>query len=220
MKCKYCGAEIEPDNRYCKYCGNSIFVNNNQYSNNNKRSPLLIILLAIVIILLALAGTFAYIVYFDTSPVEILQLSSSSSGDILANSELADNMPNSNITSEVVQAAKTGVPIYKIGDGSGPVTVISSGVHGNQLVAPVAAMRLINYLDGRKINGTVYIIPFTSPKALEENTKLTNGVNLNTVADESGTLSNQVVNFAIKNNATAVGDFHETGIGKIPVKLQ
>ena len=218
MKCKYCGAEIDPNSRSCKYCGNSIFANNSQYAAGNRRSPLLIILLVIIILFVAVAGVFAYIVYFDTSPVELMQLSSSVSGDILANPELAGNMPNSNITSQVLQAAKSGVPVYKIGDGKGPVTVIASGVHGDQLVPPVAAMKIINYLDGRKINGTVYVIPFTSPKALEQNTKLTNGVNLNTVADESGTLSNQVVDFAIKNNASAVGDFHETGVGKDPGK--
>lgn len=39
-------------------------------------------------------------------------------------------------------------------------------------------------------------------------------VNLNVVADKNGTLSNKIVNFAIQNNASAVGDFHETEYGK------
>ena len=96
----------------------------------------------------------------------------------------------------MTQTTTKGIPIYKIGDGNAPVSVISSGVHGNQLVPTIAAMQLINFLDGRKIKGTVYVIPFTSPPTLSKNTKLTNSVNLNTVADKEGTITNDIVKFA------------------------
>ena len=204
--------------KYCKNCGN--LLNNNQnYSNKKSNHTILkIVLLLLTLVIVAVAGVFVYIVYFDASPVEITMLSSGNAANIMSNDELASNIPQSNISNQMTQATTNGIPIYKIGDGSAPVSVISAGVHGDQLVPVVAAMQLINFLDGRKIKGTVYVIPFSSPVALSQNTKLTNGVNLNRVADQEGTISNEIVKLAMKNNASATGDFHETEIGKNPGK--
>lgn len=214
MKCKYCNTINEDDAQFCEKCGNRLddFVVNTKKS---KISPFLIILIIIIALIVLVGCVSAYIIYFDTSSVEVFQLNSNS-GDVLSNSEIASNIPQSNISSLICNNTKTGTPVYKIGNGSAPVSVISAGVHGDQLVPTIAAMKIINYLDGRKINGTVYVIPFTSPKAISANTKLTDGVNLNTVADESGTASNDVVKLALTSNATAVGDYHETEIGKNP----
>lgn len=216
MKCTNCGVENGDSAKYCKKCGSPIQPNDAVKVKKSRISPLVIVLIIIGVLILACAGAYAYIVYFDVSHTEILQLANSNQGDVLKNSEIAANIPDSEVSNSIVEAAKTGVPIYKIGDGDGPVTVISAGVHGNQLVPSIAAMKLINYLDGRKIKGTVYVIPFTSPKAVSANSELSDGVNLNTVADEPGTVSNAVVNFAIDNNASAVGDFHETQVGRDP----
>ena len=213
MKCRNCGKDNRGDVRYCVYCGSNLYFN--PMPTKKRRSPLLYIGVILLVLILAVGGALAYIVYFDTSPVEVTTLNNNGA-NILSNSEIASNLPNSNITSEIVKQAGIGTPIYKIGDGKGPVTVITAGVHGDQLNPSVAAMRLVNYLSGRKIKGTIYVLPFTSPEAISQNTKLTNGVNLNTAADESGSISYDVVQFARNHNALAVGDFHETGIGKNP----
>ncbi|HIH35256.1 MAG TPA: zinc-ribbon domain-containing protein [Methanosphaera sp.] len=215
MKCRNCGTENSDNARFCANCGGQTFETNTK-RNKSGLSPLKIFALVVVVLILAISGIFAYVVYFDTSNVELLQLTSSNSGNVLSNSEIANNIPNTEISELITNATNNGVPIYKIGTGEGPVSVISSGVHGDQLVPTIAAMRLINYLDGRKIKGTVYVIPFTSPEAISQNSKLTNGVNLNKAANTEGTASNALVNFAINNNASAVGDFHETEIGKNP----
>ena len=215
MKCKVCGAVNDNTARHCRYCGNPLGMQ--PVNKKSSFSPLKAILLILLICVIAVGASLVYVLYLDTSPVEIMELNSNSA-NILENSEIANNIPNSNISRVICNYTNNCTPIYKIGDGNAPVTVISAGVHGDQLVPSVAAMRLINYLDGRKINGTVYVIPFTSPGAISKNTKLSNGVNLNTVADESGTASNDVVKLAISSNATAVGDFHETEVGKNPGK--
>ncbi len=215
MKCNYCGAVNDDNAHNCRFCGRQLGI-----PNNNKRSfftPLKIIGIILIACFVAVGASLVYVVYFDASAVEIMELNANSA-NVLSNQELAGNIPNSNISQQICAYTNNCTPIYKIGTGEAPVTVISAGVHGDQLVPSVAAMRLINYLDGRKINGTVYVIPFTSPKAISQNTKLTDGVNLNTVADKSGTASNDVVKLALTNNATAVGDFHETEIGKNPGK--
>jgi predicted deacylase len=215
MKCNYCGAVNDDNAHNCRFCGRQLGI-----PNNNKRSfftPLKIIGIILIACFVAVGASLVYVVYFDASAVEIMELNANSA-NVLSNQELAGNIPNSNISQQICAYTNNCTPIYKIGTGEAPVTVISAGVHGDQLVPSVAAMRLINYLDGRKINGTVYVIPFTSPKAISQNTKLTDGVNLNTVADKSGTASNDVVKLALTSNATAVGDFHETEIGKNPGK--
>ena len=216
MKCRNCGAENQDNAQFCRRCGHNQFINTNISTTKSGINPLLIVLSIIIVLIVLMGGAFAYIVYFDTSPVEVTQLSTDNNGNILANSEIASNLPESDISTQITNLTNTGVPVYKIGDGQEPVTVITTGVHGDQLVPCIAAMQMINYLDGRKIKGTVYIIPFTSPEAVSKNTKLTNGVNLNTAADEAGTISYNVVNYAIANNASAVGDFHETELGKDP----
>lgn len=216
MKCENCGSDNNDDAKFCKKCGNSLTQPVEAETKKKGFSPVIIALLVIVCLVLALGCAYAYVVYYDVSHSEILQLTGSNHGNVLKNSEIASNIPDSEVSDEIVEAAKSGVPIYKIGDGDGPVTVISAGVHGNQLVPSVAAMKLVNYLEGRKIKGTVYVIPFVSPKAISANSELTDGVNLNQVADDPGTVSNAVVEFAKSNGATALGDFHETQVGRDP----
>ncbi|MBR0473291.1 MAG: succinylglutamate desuccinylase/aspartoacylase family protein [Methanosphaera sp.] len=214
MKCKNCGVENDNNAHFCRNCGGNVFIDDN-ISPKRSFNPLLLVGLIIIVFLVAIGGVSAYIIYFDTSPVEIISLTNDGA-NVLENSELAKNMPQSEISEKVLAQAQSGVPIYKIGDGKGPVSVITAGVHGDQLNPSVAAMKIINYLDGRKIKGTVYVLPFTSPDALSKNTKLTNGVNLNQEADRPGTISYNVVQFAFNNHASAVGDFHETQVGKDP----
>lgn len=213
MKCKNCGTENKGESKFCKKCGASL---EDAPKASSRFSPLKIIGIIIAVLVVLMGSVSTYVIYNDVSATEVMQLSGDSAGDVLKNSQIASNVPDSLVSTQITEAAKNGVPIYKIGDGSAPVSVITAGVHGDQLVPCAAAMKLIDYLDGRKINGTVYVIPFVSPEAISNNTKLTDGVNLNTVADENGTLSNKIVNLAKNSNATAVGDFHETEPGKNP----
>jgi len=213
MKCDNCGSINNDHDKVCKKCGYILKVHT---YTKTKTKPLKIITIVLISLILVMAIVTTYIVYFDVSEVEVLELTQNQQSDITKNTELTKNINDTNITRQLYNASRNGVPIYKIGDGSAPVTLICTGVLGDQLVPPVASMKLINYLNGRKINGTVYIIPFASPKALEENTELTNGINLNRLADEDGTISNKIVEYARTINATAVGDCHETQVGKNP----
>lgn len=214
MKCRNCGTINDNNARFCRNCGSNVFIDDNT-SSKRSINPLLIVGIIVILVLASLGSITAYIVYMDTSPVEITLLTNDGA-NVLENKEIAGNIPSSEISQQIIKQAQTGVPVYKIGEGDGPITVITAGVHGDQLNPSIAAMKMINYLDGRKIKGTVYILPFTSPEAISKNTKLTNGVNLNTVAKNPGTISYDVVQFAYNNHASAVGDFHETQAGKNP----
>lgn len=212
MKCNKCGAKNNKNAKFCHSCGEAI------EKKNKPKSKLLLGIIIIICILITIGGISAYIIYYDNSPVEILQLNKNNPGNVLENQEIKSNIPNSEIVSQICEDAKEGVPIYKIGDGSEPVSIIIAGVHGDQLSSQIAALKIIDYLDGRKITGTVYVIPFAAPGATQDNSKLSENVNLNIVANETGTTSNDIVKFAKNNNATAVGDFHGTELGKNPGK--
>ena len=109
MKCKYCGAEIEPNTHYCIYCGNLVDTDL-VYKKKSRINPLLLIVIILLLILVAVGGAFVYIVYFDTSPVEVTLLSNDLSGNILENSELSSNIPSSNISNQLIETANRGVP--------------------------------------------------------------------------------------------------------------
>lgn len=209
--CTNCGSRNPDDATYCNSCGKEIKVNENK---SLAKVSIILILTMIVII----GATLTYIVFFDTSPIEYSYLNQKDSGDILKNPNLASNIPSSEEVIKITEMAKNGVPIYQIGDGSGPVSVIVSGVHGDQLSSQIASLKVIDYLSGRKISGTVYIIPYAAPGAISINEKLSNGVNLNTVADEEGTTSNDIIKFVQNKNVTALGDFHGTEAGGDPGK--
>ncbi|MDL2271011.1 zinc-ribbon domain-containing protein [Methanobrevibacter sp. OttesenSCG-928-I08] len=209
--CPKCGSKNPDGFTYCNNCGNEIIA-----KKNNSIAKISIILILTIIVIVG--GALAYIIYFDTSPIEYSYLNQKDSGNILNNNALSSHIPNSDEVLEITNMANNGVPVYQIGDGSGPVSVIVSGVHGDQLSSQIASLQLIDYLSGRKITGTVYIIPYAAPGAISENVKLSNGVNLNTVADEEGTTSNDIIKFIISKNASAVGDFHGTELGKDPGK--
>jgi predicted deacylase len=139
-------------------------------------------------------------------------------GDVIKNSYIKKNIPASELTNQIVDLAKSGTPMITFGDGSGPKIMITAGVHGNELPAQIAAMKLINYLNGKQIRGTVYIVPFVAPSSTALNTRLWGGKNLNSVANVVGTPSNQLINKAKGLQVNSLGDFHSTQPGGVPGK--
>jgi len=139
-------------------------------------------------------------------------------GDVSRNSYIRNNIPNTQITTDIVNMAKSGTPVVTFGNGDNPKVMISAGVHGNELPAQIASMKLINYLSTTPIRGTVYIVPFVAPSSTAQNTRLWGGKNLNSVANVAGTPTNQLINKANGLQVNALGDFHSTQPGGFPGK--
>lgn len=131
-------------------------------------------------------------------------------GLVLKNTEIRDHLPETPLNSEIFEVAKNGAPIIKLGDGSKPRVMLTAGVHGNELPPQIAALNLVNDLNGKGLNGTVYVIPFTAPQASAQNSKLHEKDNLNLVADVPGTPTNTIVNVASELKIDALADFHAT----------
>ncbi|MCL2116593.1 MAG: succinylglutamate desuccinylase/aspartoacylase family protein [Methanobrevibacter sp.] len=160
-----------------------------------------------------------------SSAAEVTSYKWETGGDVTKNTLIKKNIPNSQICMDVIKVAKKGTPVVKFGNGSGPVTLIVSGVHGSELSSQVAAMRLINNLNklelnklenGKRIKGTIYVIPFLAPKSTAANVRFFNGKNLNSIANKAGTPTNNIIKFAIDKKIDKVGDFHCTRPGGVP----
>ena len=151
-----------------------------------------------------------------TTAIRIDIINTKTGGDITQNHVLYSYIPKTVLSSQIISKAKTGTPMAIFGDGNGPKILIVAGVHGNELPAPAAAMKLINYLNGKTIHGTIYIIPFAIPYNSAHTLRYWNGQNPNGVANVYGTPTNIIVNLAIKLHVNALGDFHSSQPGGVP----
>lgn len=152
------------------------------------------------------------------STVNMGVIAGGTGGDVTKNPRIKNNMPKTRLTNQVVALAKKGTPMVTFGDGAGPRVMIVAGVHGNELPSQIAALKLINYLNGKSIKGTVYIVPFVAPSSTAKNTRFWNGKNLNSIAHKSGTPTNKILNLEKRLKVNILGDFHSTKPGGYPGK--
>ncbi len=132
-----------------------------------------------------------------------------SGGFIAANKNIFDNLDLSNTTKLILEESIKGTVMLKIGKGS-PKVMLVSGVHGNELSPQIASCYLIDSLLTNDINGTVYIVPFVAPKASMESKRHFNNLDLNRSAHKKGSITNIILNKALKLNVLGIGDFHST----------
>ena len=163
-------------------------------------------------------GKFRFYVTDETpkkATYEIGVIDFGSKADIRVNSPLMNAIDHTEIVDQLIDLCTQGSPYIKFGNGNGETLVMVVGTHGGELASQVAGFKLINLLAdyGDEIEGTIYIFPTIFPEATANNTRIYNGINLNTVAAENGTISNSIVKFANSVNAIALGDFHNTRHG-------
>ncbi|HTX61301.1 MAG TPA: succinylglutamate desuccinylase/aspartoacylase family protein [Methanobacterium sp.] len=131
-------------------------------------------------------------------------------GDITQNTEIMNYIFKNPLNNKIIESATKGAPLIKLGSGSNPRVMITAGVHGNEIPPQIAALKLINELDKTDINGTVYVIPFVAPTASSQNSKLFRNQNLNLVAHNPGTPTNNVLKKAQELEVNSLADFHAT----------
>jgi predicted deacylase len=145
----------------------------------------------------------------------IIIMSYETSGRIQKNTALMEYLSESSVIDDLIDAAKIGTPLLKIGSES-PRIMITAGIHGNELPPQVAAIQLIEDLLNAEINGTLYIIPFAIPYATMENSRRFKGMDMNRTASKGGFISNNIINTIKSLKISAVGDFHSTKPGSNP----
>jgi len=157
----------------------------------------------------------------SNSKLKISCIFSDSGGYIAANNHIFENIPNSPVSREILNESLRGTSIIKFGSSS-PKVMIIAGIHGNELPPQIAAIKLIHKLEklekDDEIFGTVYIIPFSSPKSTMENSRWFNGFDLNRITSVKDSITNKILSKIKELNLTSIGDFHSTSIDSIPGK--
>jgi uncharacterized protein len=154
----------------------------------------------------------------SSSNYKIIVIDNSTGGDVSNNTILAQNTNKTPVISELYEAAKKGTPMIILGDGSQPRIMLVAGVHGAEIPSQIALTNLINHLNGKQINGTIYIIPFAIPNNTATCTRLNNGTDPDRVAHNPGTPLNNILNVSLDNNVTMLVDFHSAQPNDIPGK--
>ena len=154
----------------------------------------------------------------NSSNYKIMVIDNSTGGDVSNNTILAQNTNKTPLILELFEAAKKGTPMIVFGDGSQPRVMLVAGVHGAELPSQIALTNLINQLNGKQINGTVYIIPFAIPNNTATCKRFNNGTDPDRVAHNPGTPLNSIINASITGNVTMLVDFHSAQPNDIPGK--
>jgi predicted deacylase len=145
-------------------------------------------------------------------------ISYESGGNIIFNNNMAQNIPKHTITNSIIKQTIKGTPIFRFGSNFSdrPKVAIISGIHGNELPPQIASLLLINKLQNRYLDGTVYVIPFSAPKATMNNSRWFNTLDLNRSATIDGSVSNLILKKIKELNLDSVGDFHSTAPNSNP----
>ncbi|BAW31624.1 MAG TPA: pseudomurein-binding repeat-containing protein [Methanothermobacter sp.] len=167
----------------------------------------------IPLIIILLIGLFS-IAQVSAADIEIIY--NGTGGNVTGNYYIRQYTPQTTITQEVITAAKNGTPMVVFGNGSGKRVMIVAGVHGSELPPQLAALKLIDYLADKEINGTVYIVPFLIPSSTATSSRYWNNQNPNSIAHLNGTPTNRILKIAKERSIQALGDFHSTQPGGTP----
>ena len=149
--------------------------------------------------------------------LEMTYISFRSRGYISRNKHIFNKMELTPLNKFVLESCVYGVPIFKIGN-SGDNILILSGVHGNELPPQLASLNLLNDLINKKLNNTIYLIPFASPKSTMNNERTFNSSDLNRSAHIKNSLSNLFIQVIDELKIKIVGDFHSTAYNSNPGK--
>ena len=153
--------------------------------------------------------------------LELEIISNESGGFVAANRNIFNNINLSYNSKFILNQAIKGTPMIKIGN-NGPKIMLVAGVHGNELAPQIAALNLIEKLSNLdlngSVNGTVYIIPFASPRSTMDNSRYFDGIDLNRSSHLPHTITNLILKKAKKLEVSAIGDFHSSAPNSNPGK--
>lgn len=178
------------------------------------RTIILSIFILAVVSSLGLGITFASNVTNSSDNIQILD--KKVHGNVMKNPAIKKYMVKTTANKKMVSKLKQGSVVYRLGNGKGKKILICGGIHGNEPQGPLAVTKFLNYLKKKKINGTIYIIPFAIPIDTQKNSRkyvLSNGYDPNRKANVIGTPVNKILKFAISHKVDYLIDVHSgTGV--------
>lgn len=157
----------------------------------------------------------AFLEVINDSNAKLKLISTHSGADIENNQTIKDHIFTDTLSKNIIQFAKKGIPFIEVGKKTPKVAIIS-GIHGNELPPQIASMKLIKKLQGKKLEGTIYIIPFAAPIATMNNSRWLNGLDLNRASSNKDSITNQILHSVQNLEVDAVADFHSTKLRSNP----
>lgn len=155
------------------------------------------------------------------SKFNYISIDSTTKGNVLANNHLNRYFINRGYrrNTELMQyITKTsdGSIVFTIGEGRYNLLLVG-GVHGNELASQAALINLMNdiVLDNIKLKCRLHIIPFLIPYTTMANMRKYNDKDMNRYANSEG-ITKKIVDYAVKNNITALCDCHSTNHTNFP----
>ena len=140
--------------------------------------------------------------------LEIDYISNFSGGYISRNRNLMEQLELNNLTQLILEKSVFGTPIFKLGSGGNKLLILS-GIHGNELPAQIANVKLLNNLIGADLFTTLYFIPFAAPKSTMNNERTFNSMDLNRSAHIKNSLSNLIIQKIEELHIDFVGGLHQ-----------
>ena len=147
--------------------------------------------------------------------MKMAYISHLSGGYISRNQHILNNLNLNELTLYILEKTVYGTPVFKLGCGGDNILIIS-GIHGNELPPQLAGIQLLNKLYDKELKNTFYFIPFAAPKSTMYNERTFNSMDLNRSAHIKNSLSNLIIEFAVKNNINCIGDFHSSAYNANP----
>ncbi|MDO5832590.1 MAG: succinylglutamate desuccinylase/aspartoacylase family protein [Methanobrevibacter sp.] len=147
--------------------------------------------------------------------LEMDYISNFSGGYISRNRNLLEKLELTNLTQFILEKSVFGTPIFKLGSGGNKLLILS-GIHGNELPAQIANVKLLNNLINADLYNTIYFIPFAAPKSTMNNERTFNSMDLNRSAHIKNSLSSLIIQKIEELHINFVGDFHSTARNSTP----
>jgi len=140
---------------------------------------------------------------------EILTIARDTGGDITLNQELMEELIPGEMGKNIIEVAKNGTPLLKLGSGF-PKVLLCAGIHGNELPPQLAFFKFLNHLENKELRGTVFMVPIAIPYAAMKNSRRFQGWDMNRKTFKEGYISNTILKTAQKLEIEAAADFHST----------
>ena len=147
--------------------------------------------------------------------LEFAYITKRSGGYISKNQVLFSQIELTDLNRFILEKSVYGTPIFKLGSKGSRILVLS-GIHGNELPPQIANLILMNKLISKKLQDTVYFIPFAAPEASMYNERTFNAMDLNRSANIKNSISNLIVEAIGDLGIDFVGDFHSTAYNSNP----
>ncbi|HTX61166.1 MAG TPA: Ig-like domain-containing protein [Methanobacterium sp.] len=175
---------------------------------NIAKNKTILVLLIFTVSIMALTPVSSAVSSNNTTTYTISYLDTSVGGNVLANPEISQNIPKTDLSTKIFNMERNGSVVIKFGNGNGPKLLISTGIHGNEEEANIAVMKYLEYIKNKQFNGTLYVVPFDIPRDTALNSRYYKGTDPNRCSNIQGTPGWKIVQFAKNHGIKYILDVH------------